>query len=83
MLLQTLRRIFSVILKAAVWLVMAGAAIPYFILVLFLNLFPDFTHAADPWFWAAFIPLNIIAYYFLWKPILWTIKVITTLGEET
>ena len=62
---------------------MAAAAIPYSILVLFLNLFPEFTEEAGFWFWISFVSLNVVAYFFLWKPIVWTISVISALGKKT
>ena len=69
---QAVRQILSVILRIIIWLVMAAAAIPYSILVLFLNLFPEFTEEAGFWFWISFVSLNVVAYFFLWKPIVWT-----------
>lgn len=58
---------------------MAFTLIPLGVLVLFLNILPDFTMNASVWFWTVFGILNAIAYYFLWKPILQIVSNITVL----
>lgn len=63
-------------LKLVLWVVIAFAVIPFGIFVLFLNIFPDLTPNGF-WFWAVFASFNVIAYYFLWKPVVWVVTTIT------
>lgn len=72
MLLQVLQDIFFFLFKVGIW-ILTFVVIPLGIFILSLILFPDFSHDADLWFWVVFGLLNIIAYYVLWKPILWVI----------
>lgn len=81
MLAEVIIKIFFFFLKIAVWVGVAFAAIPLGILFLFLAIFPDFTNEGGFWFWVVFVPLNLVAYYFLWKPILWIVGGITALCE--
>lgn len=81
MLAQVLINIFFFLLKIVVWVGIAFAAIPLGILMLFLSIFPEFTNDGGFWFWVVFIPLNVVAYYFLWKPIVWIVTTITALCE--
>lgn len=78
MILQVLLNILVLLFKLALWLLIAFAVIPFGIFVLLLNIFPDLI-TYDIWFWVAFATLNVVAYYFLWKPVIWTITTITEL----
>ena len=81
MLFQVLLNVFFFLLKIAIWIAIALAAIPLGFFLLFSNFFPDFTSDAGFGFWLCFGIVNIIAYYFLWRPIVWTITGITVLFE--
>lgn len=77
MLFQRFLGLFFFFLKVAIWVV-----IPFGNLVLFLNLFPDFTYVENFWFWIVFALLNIIAFYMLRKPVHWVVSAITVLFED-
>lgn len=81
MLSQVLYNFFAGLFKIAVWVFVAFAAIPFSIFVLLLSFFPDFTNEADFRFWIFFASLNAIAFYFLWKPVVWIVTTITALCE--
>ena len=80
MLLQVLSNIIVVILKFAMWVVVAIVALPYGIFMLLQELFPLFTQDGGFWFWSLFGVLTIVAYVILWKPILWIIGTVSVLG---
>jgi hypothetical protein len=81
MLFQVLVNVFFFFLKIVIWIGIALAAIPLAIFTLFMSIFPDFTSDPGFWFWALFAITNIVAYYFLWKPIVWIVTTITVLFE--
>lgn len=80
MLLQVLSNIIVIILKFAIWVVVAVAAIPFGVFMLLKNLFPLFTQDAGFWFWSLFGILTVVVYVILWKPILWIIGTVSVLG---
>ncbi|MFH6936004.1 hypothetical protein [Flavobacterium sp. FlaQc-30] len=45
-----------------------------------MSYFPEFTLAYDFSFWVVFSILSIIGFVILWKPIVWTVGIIQTLG---
>lgn len=80
MLFQFLLNIIVAIIKFAVWVTVAFLAIPFGIYVFLMENFPEFTLAYDFSFWAVFSILSIIGFVLLWKPILWIVGAIQTLG---
>lgn len=81
MLMQLLLDVIFFLFKITIWALLAVVIIPLGILILFMNIFPDFAHDGNFWFWLVFVLFNGVAYYFLWKPILWTVSNITMLFE--
>lgn len=83
MLAEALMKIIFFFLKIAIWIAIALAVIPFGIFVLLANIIPEVAYEGGFWFWALFVPLNLVAYYFLWKPIVFVIGAITALCEGT
>lgn len=81
MLIRLLLNIFALFLKIALWVVITFAVIPLGIFILFLYIFPDLAHDGSLQFWAVFTILNIVASYFLWKPVHWVVTTITAPEE--
>jgi hypothetical protein len=73
MLFQLLLNVVAFLLKLALWILIAIVAIPMLIYGSFQRLFPLFVHDASVWFWISFGIVTLLAYYILWKPILWLI----------
>jgi len=80
MLFQLILDIIVFILKMVLWVVMGLVAIPFGIYMLLQHLLPIFTHEASFWFWALFAACTLVAYYVLWKPLLWIVGVVSVLG---
>jgi hypothetical protein len=80
MLFQVLLNIIVFIIKCIVWVLFVLAAIPFGIYMLLNEMFPVFTQDAGFWFWSLFSILSIIGFIVLWKPIVWIVGVLQTLG---
>lgn len=80
MLFQVLLNIIVFFIKCIVWIVFVLAAIPFGIYMLLNDMFPIFTHDGGFWFWSLFSILSIIGFIVLWKPIVWIVGVLQTLG---
>lgn len=80
MLLQVLLNIIAFFIKCIAWIVVGFIAIPFGVYYFLLNYFRDFTLAYGFSFWAVFSILSIIGFVVLWKPIIWTVGIIQTLG---
>ena len=71
MLFQILLNIIFFILKIALRFIGTLVLIPFGIYWLFLEFFTDFANEGSLWFYSVFAIANLVAYYFLWKPIMW------------
>ncbi|TDW52746.1 hypothetical protein EV144_1011439 [Flavobacterium sp. 270] len=80
MLFQFLLNIIAFLIKCIAWIVVAFLAIPFGVYYFLMSYFPEFTLAYDFSFWAVFSILSIIGFVILWKPIIWTVGIIQTLG---
>lgn len=80
MLFQLLLNIVAFLIKCIVWIVVAFLAIPFGVYYFLLSYFRDFTLAYGFSFWTVFSILSIIGFIVLWKPIIWTVGIIQTLG---
>lgn len=82
MLFEILLNILAFFIKVAFRVLVAFLAIPFGVFMLLHKLFPVFSQDASFWFWSVFGILTIIAYFLLWKPILWIVGGLSVLGEE-
>ena len=80
MLFQVLLNVIIFFIKIAVWILFALVLVPTGIFMLMQNMFPIFTQDASFWFWIVFAIITIIAYFILWKPIVWIVGVVSVLG---
>ncbi|TDE03313.1 hypothetical protein [Flavobacterium sandaracinum] len=80
MLFQALLNIIIFFIKCLVWIAFVLAAIPFGIYMLLLEWFPEFTLAYGFGFWSVFSILSIIGFIVLWKPIVWIVGILQTLG---
>jgi hypothetical protein len=80
MLFQLLLNFIVFIIKCIVWVLFVLAAIPVGIYMLLNDWFPIFTNDGGFWFWSAFSILSLIGFIVLWKPIVWIVGILQTLG---
>lgn len=80
MLFQVLLNIIVFFIKCIVWVLFVLAAIPFGIYMLLNEWFPIFTHDGGFWFWSLFSILSTIGFIVLWKPIMWIVGILQTLG---
>lgn len=80
MLFQLLLNFIVFIIKCVVWILFVLAAIPFGIYMLLYEYFPVFAHDGGFWFWSVFSILSIIGFIVLWKPIVWIVGILQTLG---
>lgn len=75
-----IRYIIVRLLSFVMWVFFAIVAIPSGIFILLNKWFPVFSHDQGFMFWTVFGIITIVAYFVLWKPILWIIGVFQLLG---
>jgi len=80
MLFQLLLNIIVFIIKCIVWILFVLAAIPFGIYMLLNEWFPIFSQDGGFWYWSVFSVLSIIGFIVLWKPIVWIVGILQTLG---
>lgn len=80
MLFQLILNIIVFFLKIAMWIGLAVLAIPAGIYALMKNFFPIFVQDASAWFWIIFSIIVFVAYFVLWKPIVWLVGGISVLS---
>lgn len=80
MLFQLLLNIIVFIIKCIVWILFVLAAIPFGIYMLLNEWFPVFSQDGGFWYWSVFSVLSIIGFIVLWKPIVWIVGILQTLG---
>lgn len=71
MLFQLLLDFIFFLLKIVLRIVGGLCLVPFGLYMLFLEVFTDFTNGGGFWFWSIFAIVTIVAYYILWKPIVW------------
>ncbi|SHM91421.1 hypothetical protein [Flavobacterium saccharophilum] len=80
MLFQLLLNFIVFIIKCIVWVLLVLAAIPFGIYMLLNEWFPIFSSDGGFWYWSVFSILSIIGFIVLWKPIVWIVGILQTLG---
>lgn len=80
MLFQVLLNIVAFLIKCIAWIIVAFLAIPFAVYYFLLSYFREFTLAYGFSFWAVFSILSIVGFVIFWKPIIWAVGIIQTLG---
>ena len=80
MLFQIILNIIAFFLKIALWIAAGLLAIPFAIYYMLNEFFPSFVNEANAWFWIVFSILTFVAYFILWKPIVYIAGVVNVLG---
>lgn len=80
MLFQIILNIIAFFLKIALWIAAGLLAIPFGIYYMLNEFFPSFVNEANAWFWIVFSILTFVAYFVLWKPIVYIAGAVNVLG---
>ena len=80
MLFEIILNIIAFFLKVALWIAAGLLAIPAGLYYLLYEFFPNFVNEANAWFWIVFSILTFVAYFILWKPIVYIAGAVNVLG---
>lgn len=80
MLFQIILNIIAFFLKIALWIAAGLLVIPFGIYYMLNEFFPAFVNEANAWFWIVFSILTFVAYFILWKPIVYIAGAVNVLG---